>query len=92
TSQMSVFYSSPLGPAADVLANLFFWVWFVNFNVALFNALPLGPFDGGVAFRHLLRAISHADWNDRTVARASNIVTALMTVMVLALIIVPWVT
>lgn len=92
TSQMSVFYSSPLGPLADVLANLFFWVWFVNFNVALFNALPLGPFDGGVAFRHLLRAISHAEWNDRTVARTSNIVTALMTVMVLMLIIVPWVT
>jgi membrane-associated protease RseP (regulator of RpoE activity) len=92
TSQMSVFYSSPLGPAAVVFANLFFWIWFVNFNVALFNALPLGPFDGGVAFRHLLRAISHADWNDSFVARTSNIVTAIMAVMVLMLVIVPWIT
>jgi membrane-associated protease RseP (regulator of RpoE activity) len=90
TSGMQVFYTSPLGAAAPVLANLFFWTWFINFNLALFNALPLGPFDGGVAFRHLLRAITHLDWDANLVRRTSTIVTALMAFIVLTLISLPY--
>lgn len=90
TDDMQVFYTSWLGALSPVLANMFFWLWFINLNLALFNSLPLGPFDGGVAFRHLLRVLTHADWDSKIVRRISNIVTTLMMIMVIALIGLPY--
>jgi membrane-associated protease RseP (regulator of RpoE activity) len=52
------FYNSSIGPAFQPLANLIFWVWFVNFNLAIFNALPLYPLDGGQAFKVMLKALA----------------------------------
>jgi hypothetical protein len=39
--------SSVFGDAYAPIANILFWVWFINFNVGIFNALPIGPLDGG---------------------------------------------
>jgi len=86
-----MFYTSPLGILTFPLTNLLFWIWFVNLNLALFNALPLGPFDGGVAFRHLVRAITHADWDSKIVRNTSNIVTLLMAFIVIALLAIPYI-
>ena len=52
---MSPFYFSPIGSLYPVLTNLFFWIWFVNFNISIFNALPIYPLDGGQTFRALLQ-------------------------------------
>src|SRR5207249_6463953 len=30
-----------------IVANLLFWIWFINFNVGIFNALPITFLDGG---------------------------------------------
>ena len=39
--------SSVFGDAYAPIANMLFWLWFINFNVGIFNALPIGPLDGG---------------------------------------------
>ncbi len=43
---------------ADVilfLAPTFFWIFFLNFNIALVNLLPLIPFDGGKMFEEIIQ-------------------------------------
>jgi membrane-associated protease RseP (regulator of RpoE activity) len=48
-------YTSPIfGSYYTIPANLFFWLWFINFNVAIFNALPIGPLDGGQLYNALI--------------------------------------
>ena len=46
---LAPFYSNPI-PQWQILANGLFWIWFVNFNLAIFNALPIYPLDGGRIF------------------------------------------
>ncbi len=49
SDSLAQFYSSPV-PQWQILANGLFWLWFVNFNLAIFNALPIYPLDGGRIF------------------------------------------
>lgn len=52
---MSPQYSSSLfGSAFPIIANLLFWIWFINFNVGIFNALPITMLDGGQWYGTLL--------------------------------------
>ena len=46
---LAPFYSSPI-PQWQIFSNGLFWIWFVNFNLAIFNALPIYPLDGGRIF------------------------------------------
>jgi membrane-associated protease RseP (regulator of RpoE activity) len=39
--------SNILGSSFPIVANLLFWIWFINFNVGIFNALPITFLDGG---------------------------------------------
>src|SRR5207244_13184921 len=48
------YQSSVLGSAFAPLANLLYWLMFVNFNVGIFNALPIGPFDGCQLYNSLI--------------------------------------
>jgi membrane-associated protease RseP (regulator of RpoE activity) len=49
SDSLAPFYSSPV-PQWQIFANGLFWLWFVNFNLAIFNALPIYPLDGGRIF------------------------------------------
>jgi membrane-associated protease RseP (regulator of RpoE activity) len=52
---MSSQYSSSIfGPAFPIIGNLLFWIWFINFNVGIFNALPITMLDGGQWYGTLL--------------------------------------
>ncbi len=51
---LAPFYSNSI-PQWQILANVLFWIWFVNFNLAIFNALPIYPLDGGRIFNITLK-------------------------------------
>jgi membrane-associated protease RseP (regulator of RpoE activity) len=70
------------------VANMLFWLWFINFNVGIFNALPIGPLDGGQLYGALIerRARSQA------IAKNANmLLTLVMVAIVAASILLPYV-
>ncbi|MEM3402945.1 MAG: site-2 protease family protein [Nitrososphaeria archaeon] len=39
------------------VSNLLYWIWLINFNLAIFNAIPLYPLDGGYVFKFTCRRL-----------------------------------
>jgi membrane-associated protease RseP (regulator of RpoE activity) len=82
-------YTSTLGPAFPIIANFLFWLWFINFNVGIFNALPIGPLDGGQLYNSLIeRKVSAGSTRFRN---ASLILTLVMVLIVAATFVLPWI-
>jgi len=69
------------------VANMLFWLWFINFNVGIFNALPIGPLDGGQLYGALIerRAKSQA-----MAKNANMLLTVVMVAIVAAAILLPY--
>jgi membrane-associated protease RseP (regulator of RpoE activity) len=81
-------YESSIGPAWAIIANMLFWLWFVNFNVGIFNALPIGPLDGGQLYGSVLeKKIKSAVM----AKHAANLLTIAMVAIVAASILLPYV-
>jgi len=76
-------YTSTYGESLVPLANLLYWLFFLNFNLAIFNSLPLGPLDGGQAFRVGVKALGRGKLSEATLSRI-GIITALAMVAVIA--------
>src|SRR5918993_88499 len=53
-SMASKYESNIFGSYFPVISNMLFWLWFINFNVGIFNALPIWPFDGGQLYASLI--------------------------------------
>ena len=87
---MSRFYTSPLGSLYQILANLFFWIWFVNFNISIFNALPIYPLDGGQTFRALLQGSLKNIASEATIKRLTLTVSAVVLSLVLSMLFFPY--
>lgn len=87
---MHVFYTSPLGLFTQPLANLLFWIWFVNFNLAIFNALPIYPLDGGQAFKLTLRSLAKGRLDDKAVMRLTLGVTLAVVFLIASMLILPY--
>ena len=85
SEQLSPFYTSSYGAALLPLANLLYWFFFLNFNLAIFNAMPIYPLDGGQAFDAGLRGISKGRLSEKTRMRILSGVTFLMLFMVASL-------
>jgi membrane-associated protease RseP (regulator of RpoE activity) len=51
SGSLSALYTSSYGESLVPLATLLYWFFFLNFNLAVFNSLPIYPLDGGQAFR-----------------------------------------
>jgi membrane-associated protease RseP (regulator of RpoE activity) len=80
-------YTSPI-PGWSMIANMLFWLWFVNFNVGIFNALPIGPLDGG----QLYGSIIEKKVKSAIMAKnAANILTIIMVGIVAVSILLPYV-
>ncbi len=81
-------YESTLGPMWVLAANMLFWLWFVNFNVGIFNALPIGPLDGG----QLYGSVIEKKVRSAALAKnAANFLTAVTVAVVAAAILLPYV-
>ena len=60
------------GGFAMLAANLLFWTWWVNFNLAVFNCIPALPLDGG----HILRSSTASVVSRLPVDSGRTVVTA----------------
>ncbi len=78
--------SSIFGDSFQIFANMFFWLWFINFNVGIFNALPIGPLDGGQLYNSVLESrIKTKRINP------GNLLTYVMVGLVIITLVIPWI-
>ena len=80
--------SSVFGDSFAPVANTLFWLWFINFNVGIFNALPIGPLDGG----QLYGALIENKAKSKAIAKNANmLLTLVMTAIVFAVLVLPYI-
>jgi membrane-associated protease RseP (regulator of RpoE activity) len=80
----SGFYTSPYGISLVPLATLLYWLFFLNFNLAVFNSLPLYPLDGGQAFKILVQVLGRGKLSEKTVTRICIVVAIVVLAAVFA--------
>ena len=85
------FYTHGLGAQWHVYANIFFWLWFVNVNVAVFNALPIYPLDGGRMFNITLKSVLGRRVSEKTISRITFAVTATLIWVLLVIVLIPFI-
>jgi membrane-associated protease RseP (regulator of RpoE activity) len=90
SDELMVFYTSPLGIATNAIQNLLFWVFFVNFNLAIFNNLPIYPMDGGQALERFLVGVGRGKLDDAVARRVATVVTVLLVVVLFSVIVGPY--
>lgn len=89
---LAPFYKHWMGAQWPVVANILFWLWFVNVNLAIFNALPIYPMDGGRMFNIALRSIIRGKEREKLISTITAGVTMALVFVILMLIIVPFIT
>jgi membrane-associated protease RseP (regulator of RpoE activity) len=87
---MAGFYTSSFGPALVPLANLLYWMFFLNFNLAVFNAIPIYPLDGGQAFSVAVRALGKGKLSDVGVLRITSIATFAVLALIVSVLAIPY--
>ena len=92
SDSLAEFYTHPLGPQWNVWANMLYWLWFVNVNVAVFNALPIYPLDGGRMFNITLKSLMKGDEREKLISRITQAVTAALVFVLLAIVLLPFIT
>jgi len=85
------FYTHTLGTQWHVYANIFFWVWFVNINVAVFNALPIYPLDGGRMLDISLKNVLGRKVTEKTISRITYTVTATLVFVLVLIVVIPFI-
>jgi membrane-associated protease RseP (regulator of RpoE activity) len=90
SDSMAPFYSSPV-PQWQILANGLFWLWFVNFNVAIFNALPIYPLDGGRIFNITLKRIAGKRVSEKAIYSITIGATVACVILFLSITILPFI-
>jgi len=91
SDSLALFYTHGLGAQWHVLANVLFWLWFVNVNVAVFNALPIYPLDGGRMFNISLKSILGRRVGEKIVLRITIAVTGTLIFVLLMIAVIPFI-
>jgi len=91
SDSLAPFYSHPLGSQWTVYANVFYWFWFVNVNVAVFNALPLYPLDGGRILNISLKTALGRKLSEKTISRITISIAAVIIWVLLMIAIIPFI-
>ena len=92
SSDLSGFYTSPLGALTPAVTNTLFWLFFVNFNLAIFNSLPIYLMDGGQAFEIFLRGAGRGKISDELARRLTTGTTFALVFALFILIAGPYIT
>ncbi|MDA4132140.1 MAG: site-2 protease family protein [Thaumarchaeota archaeon] len=90
SDQLKIFYTSPLGVATNAVQNLLFWLFFINFNLAIFNNLPIYPMDGGQALERFLVGVGRGKIGDALARRVTTGVTLLLVFVLVAVVAGPY--
>jgi membrane-associated protease RseP (regulator of RpoE activity) len=90
SDQLKIFYTSPLGVATNAVQNLLFWLFFINFNLAIFNNLPIYPMDGGQALERFLVGAGRGKIGDALARRVTTGVTLLLVFVLVAVVAGPY--
>jgi len=85
------FYTHALGENWHILANVLFWLWFVNVNVAIFNALPLYPLDGGRLFKIALKSMLGRRADEKMISRLTYFVTVTLICVLVTVAALPFI-
>ena len=84
------FYSSSYGASLAPIANLLYWIFFLNFNLSIFNSLPIYPLDGGQAFSVAIKAVGRGRFGEKSVARFTTTVSVIIVAVLLTVIVGPY--
>ena len=87
---LSPFYTSPVGNLLPALANLLYWLFFLNFNLALFNALPIYPLDGGQAFLMGVKTLGGKRLSEKGAMAITVLATAAVAGLILFVVAGPY--
>jgi membrane-associated protease RseP (regulator of RpoE activity) len=79
------FYNSYL-PSWQVVGNTLFWLWWININLAIFNALPASALDGGQVVKEVFTKMFGPGARAEA---ATRIVTATVFSLIFMLVILP---
>jgi membrane-associated protease RseP (regulator of RpoE activity) len=79
--------SNIFGSSYPLIANMLFWLWFINFNVAIFNALPIGPLDGGQWYGSLIASRT----KEKTGMAINQLITFAMIAIVFVVLLLPYI-
>ncbi len=72
-----------LGGGIFVVADVLFWIGWINFYVGLFNCLPAIPLDGGYVFREMLNPMLRIGIKDeRKKEKISTAITATIAIFI----------
>jgi membrane-associated protease RseP (regulator of RpoE activity) len=91
SDSLAPFYTHWMGPQWQIIANCLFWLWFVNFNLAIFNALPIYPLDGGRIFNITLKRYAGKRISEKAIYAATLAATVACVILVLLVTIVPFI-
>ena len=74
------------------MTNTLFWLFFVNFNLAIFNSLPIYLMDGGQAFEIFLKAAGRGKISEDLARRLTTGTTFAILFALFILIAGPYIT
>jgi membrane-associated protease RseP (regulator of RpoE activity) len=82
SDMLSPFYTHGLGNLWSIFANLLFWPWFINFNLAILNAAPIYPLDGGRIFNIALQSKMGHRWDKKRISQITSAVTLILVIAI----------
>lgn len=90
SERMSGFYDSSFGAWLVPVTNMLYWLFFINFNLAIFNAIPIYPFDGGQTFDVGLRGLLGERWASKLASKLTAATTLVAAAMIILTIVGPY--